>query len=554
MKSSKTTKKSTSKKVKKSDVEFDITAELKSSAPNLPVSALKSTQHTWLVTGAAGFIGSNLVETLLVSGQRVIGIDNFYSGKKENLNSVLKLVGRDLARNFEFVEGDIRDRALMKREFQDVDFFVHLAAMGSVPKSIDNPEEAFSVNVDGFISVLEAARGSKKIRGGSFASSCAVYGDDETQPKVESVIGQSLSPYATSKFMNESLADVYSNVFSVPTVGLRFFNVYGKRQDPKGAYAAVIPKWMEAIQSGNPITVFGDGKNTRDFIYVEDIGKAVILAALGASKMRGPKVFNIGSGVETSLLDLIEVMEELHKQTRSHADVADKVAAEFSHVKKEKPRAGDIRYSCANVDLAKKHLNFRPHFSFAEGVAKTWIRYLQDRPTGNSQEELARVTTAQPAPMPSAAMMASYAAEEFQNDLSGGSWPREIVVFTDGACRGNPGPSSVGILVMDTKGNEVCEIGKTLGVQTNNYAEYKAVITALQVAAKNRVARITLRSDSELLIKQLNGIYAVKSDVIKPLYAEVKSLVRVFENIKFEHVRREYNKRADELANRALDL
>jgi UDP-N-acetylglucosamine 4-epimerase len=321
-------------------------------------------RRTWLVTGAAGFIGSHLTERLLHLGQRVVAIDNFATGKRENLDAVRAAVGAERAAQLAFFEQDIRDReglvALVKQHVPEV--ILHQAALGSVPRSISDPLTSHQVNVDGFVNMLEAARTSG-VRRFVYASSSSVYGDLEISPKIESKIGNCLSPYAATKRTNEIYAQVYGRTYGMETVGLRYFNVFGPRQDPNGPYAAVIPRWLAAMANREPSTIFGDGSTSRDFCYVANVVQANLLAAAVAadnSVVNG--VVNIACGATTSLV-------ELHEMLR--AQVARVKGLEVSSIPAptlEPFRKGDIKHSLADITLAREALGYQPSHSVSDGV------------------------------------------------------------------------------------------------------------------------------------------------------------------------------------------
>lgn len=307
----------------------------------------------WLVTGAAGFIGSHLTEALLSLGQEVTGLDNLTSGHIENIDAALKNSGGKNEQNFSFIEGSITDINICREAVKNVDYILNHAALVSVPASLKDPEGYEDVNSSGFVNILQAAR-ENKVKRVVYASSSAVYGDDETMPKIENKIGKSLSPYAVTKYFNEIWAEFFTRVYGVECVGLRYFNVFGKRQDPNGAYAAVIPKWISAIKSKKIPVIYGDGTVTRDFCAVQNIVYANILAAL-TSEASG-KVFNIGCGVETSLNELVKKIYEVFAPDEE---------VKFLY---EAPREGDILKSSASIELAKKILKFEPVVYLAQGL------------------------------------------------------------------------------------------------------------------------------------------------------------------------------------------
>ena len=308
-------------------------------------------KYHWLVTGAGGFIGSHLTEALLSIGQKVTGLDNFSTGYQHNIDMAVKASGHP--ENFAFTEGSINDSEICNRVMNGIDYVLHHAAFVSVPASMRDPAKCFDDNASGFMNILEAAR-SNGVRKVVYATSSAVYGDDETMPKVESSTGKSLSPYALTKYINELCAEFYSRVYGLESTGLRYFNVFGVRQNPKGAYAAVIPKWIEAVKAGNIPVIYGDGKQSRDFCAVQNVVKANILAAMNPDS--SGRVFNIGCGVETTLNELLA-----------------KIYAVFSpgHEVKavyESPREGDILHSSASIEYAREILKYEPSVYLSDGL------------------------------------------------------------------------------------------------------------------------------------------------------------------------------------------
>lgn len=319
---------------------------------------------TWLVTGAAGFIGSHLVERLLTLGQRVVAIDNFATGKRENVDAVRSAVGAEKSAHLVFFEQDIRDRegleALVKQHTPSV--ILHQAALGSVPRSIADPLTSHQVNVDGFVNVLEAARAAG-VRRFVYASSSSVYGDLEASPKVESLIGNCLSPYAATKRTNEIYAQVYGRTYGMETIGLRYFNVFGVRQDPNGPYAAVIPRWLAAMKRGEASTIFGDGSTSRDFCFIANVVQANLLAASAAGG--NPvinNVANIACGATTSLLELHEMLR--NEVARQKGIDVTSIPAPIM----EPFRKGDIKHSLADISRAREALGYQPSHTVREGV------------------------------------------------------------------------------------------------------------------------------------------------------------------------------------------
>ena len=308
-------------------------------------------QYHWLVTGAAGFIGSHLTEALLSLGQKVTGLDNFSTGYRHNIDMAVKASGHP--ENFAFTEGSINDPDLCAQVMNGADYVLHHAAFLSVPASMADPAKCFDDNASGFVNILEAAR-KNGVRRVVYATSSAVYGDDEMMPKVEASIGKPLSPYALTKYINELCAEFYTRVYGLECIGLRYFNVFGVRQDPKGAYAAVIPKWISAVTSGSLPVIYGDGEQSRDFCAVHNVVKANILAAM-SSESAG-KVFNIGCGVETTLNELLGKIYAVFAPDHE-------VKAVY-----EPPREGDIARSSASIEYAKEVLKYEPSVYLSEGL------------------------------------------------------------------------------------------------------------------------------------------------------------------------------------------
>ena len=323
--------------------------------------SLRSTPRSWLVTGAAGFIGSHVVEKLLSLGQRVRVVDNYFSSTPRNLELVRSIVGESAAQNLEFVQADIRSLADCQSAVQGVDQVIHLAALGSVPLSMEKPLECNEINVTGALHVMQAAHAAG-VRRFVYASSSAVYGDDALPTKIESSLGRPLSPYAASKFINEVYARTYQAAYGLETVGLRFFNVFGPRQDPKGAYAAVIPCWISQMQNGEPVYINGDGGNTRDFCFVRDVVQALILASTTTNAEAFGNAFNVGLGKATDLNELFQTIRSL-VQEASGKPVPDVIYRAF--------RAGDIRHSCASTERVETVLEFSPEYSVMQGLRLT---------------------------------------------------------------------------------------------------------------------------------------------------------------------------------------
>lgn len=330
------------------------------------VSALRATPRTWLVTGSAGFIGSNLVESLLEADQTVVGLDNFSTGYKRNLDEALSAVGCSARARFRFIEGDIRNKATCIAATDGVDVILHQAALGSVPRSIADPLATHSANVDGFLNMLDSARLAGTARF-VYAASSSTYGDEPKLPKREDRIGAPLSPYAVSKLVNELYAAVYARTYGYKATGLRYFNVFGPRQDPNGAYAAVIPKWTAAMLRDEVVTINGDGETSRDFCFIANAVQANIRAALAPDEAQG-EVYNVAVGERTTLNSLFDMIRDalaLHQVPYGN----EPVFAKF--------RAGDVRHSEADISKAKQGLEFLPTHTVREGILQAVPWYLE---------------------------------------------------------------------------------------------------------------------------------------------------------------------------------
>ncbi len=328
---------------------------------------LKAKPGTWLVTGVAGFIGSNLLETLLQLDQVVVGLDDFSTGHRKNLEEVRAQVSAAQWARFRMVEGDISDPATCQSVCAGVDFVLHQAAQGSVPASMANPLRAHRNNVTGFLNMVLAARDAK-VKRFVYASSSAVYGDEATLPKVEHKTGNPLSPYAATKAMDEMYAGVFARAFGFDSIGLRYFNVFGRRQDPEGAYAAVIPKWIAALLRREPVYVNGDGETTRDFCYIENVVQANLLSATVAAPAAVNEVYNVALGERISLNQLFEFLQRGLRRLEPSLPEQRPVSREF--------RPGDVRHSLADISKAQRLLGYAPAHRVEEGLnlAMGWYR------------------------------------------------------------------------------------------------------------------------------------------------------------------------------------
>jgi UDP-N-acetylglucosamine/UDP-N-acetylgalactosamine 4-epimerase len=329
-------------------------------------AALAERRRTWLVTGAAGFIGSNLVETLLGLGQHVRGLDNFSTGRRSNFVDVRQRVGEEKWKAFEFIEGDIRDLETCRRAVDGVDIVLHQAALGSVPRSVNDPLSSFASNVSGFLNVFEASRtgGQPRI---VYASSSSVYGDAEALPKREAKIGNPLSPYAATKYIDEVIAGVMCRTYGLGSVGLRYFNVFGARQDPDGPYAAVIPKWIARMLEGESVEIYGDGETSRDFCFIANTVQANLRAAL-INFDGSHRVYNVALGGRATLNDLFAAIREGLKGL-GHRYSREAIYRDF--------RPCDVRHSQADVSAIVEGIGFVPQVHLADGIARTLDWYVE---------------------------------------------------------------------------------------------------------------------------------------------------------------------------------
>lgn len=326
---------------------------------------LRATPRRWLVTGVAGFIGGHLLETLLQLNQTVVGLDNFATGHRHNLDQVRASVGEAAWAKFRFIEGDIRNPEHCRQACEGVDVVLHQAALGSVPRSLADPATTNEVNISGFLNMLIAARDAKAQRF-VYAASSSTYGDHPGLPKVEDLIGKPLSPYAVTKYVNELYADVFARSYGTQSIGLRYFNVFGPRQDPYGAYAAVIPKWAAAMLAGETVYINGDGETSRDFCFVANAVQANLLAACTESAEAVNQVYNVAVGDQTTLKGLHSMLGAALQRQRSGLVVPPPVHRDF--------RAGDVRHSRADVGKAARLLGYAPSHTIGTGleVAAAW--------------------------------------------------------------------------------------------------------------------------------------------------------------------------------------
>jgi UDP-N-acetylglucosamine 4-epimerase len=320
---------------------------------------------TWLVTGVAGFIGSNLLEALLKLNQKVVGLDNFATGHQHNLDEVKTEVSKEQFKRFTFIKGDIRSMDACKKVVKGVDYVLHQAALGSVPRSINDPSTTNDVNISGFLNMLIAAR-DEKVKSFTYAASSSTYGDHPALPKVEENIGNPLSPYAVTKYVNELYADVFARTYDFKTIGLRYFNVFGKRQDPNGAYAAVIPKWTDALINNEEVFINGDGETSRDFCFIENTVQMNILAATAKEDAK-VNVFNVAVGDRTTLNTLYQSIQSALNENNIE-NQSKPTYRDF--------RVGDVRHSQADISKAQSILGYKPEFNIQQGIDKAMPWYI----------------------------------------------------------------------------------------------------------------------------------------------------------------------------------
>ena len=339
---------------------------------------LKTNQKIWLITGVAGFIGSNLAEALLKLNQQVIGLDNFSTGHQYNLEQIKDSLTDEQWSNFHFQEGDITDFKTCQNITKNVNIVLHQAALGSVPRSIDNPILTNHNNITGFLNMLTASK-DNGVQRFVYASSSSVYGDSQELPKVEERTGNLLSPYAVTKYVNELYMGVFQKCYGMEAIGLRYFNVFGKRQDPNGAYAAVMPKWISQILNGEDMFINGDGETSRDFTYIDNVVQANILAGTTNNEEAFGQAFNTAIGGRETLNNLYSAIENGIKENLPDLTIKKPIYRDF--------RAGDIRHSNANIDKMKRLLGYEPTHTLESGLKESIAWYIKDIKRRNNSEQ-----------------------------------------------------------------------------------------------------------------------------------------------------------------------
>lgn len=333
---------------------------------------LQSSPKSWLITGVAGFIGSNLLETLLKLDQTVVGLDNFATGHQRNLDEVQSLVSPQQWQRFTFHTGDIRNLEDCQQACRGVDYVLHQAALGSVPRSINDPITTNDTNISGFLNMLVAARDAS-VKSFTYAASSSTYGDHPALPKVEPNIGNPLSPYAVTKYVDELYASVFARTYGLQCIGLRYFNIFGRRQDPDGAYAAVIPKWISSLLHGETVYINGDGETSRDFCYIDNAVQANILSAVADDSAKD-QVYNVAVGDRTTLNDLFNGIKSNLMQSRANLNDTKPVYRDF--------RAGDVRHSQAEISKAQSLLGYQPTHRIMDGIGEAMVWYLANHQNG----------------------------------------------------------------------------------------------------------------------------------------------------------------------------
>lgn len=330
---------------------------------------LRANPASWLITGVAGFIGSNLLETLLKLDQKVVGLDNFSTGHRHNFDKVQQTVSPEQWANYTFIEGDIRSLEDCSKACKEVDYVLHQAALGSVPRSLDDPINTNANNITGFLNMLVAARDAK-VKRFVYAASSSTYGDHPGLPKVEDRIGNPLSPYAVTKVVNEQYASVFARCYDFKTIGLRYFNIFGRRQDPDGAYAAVIPKWVAALIHGDEVFINGDGETSRDFCYIDNAVQANLLAATSTNPDATDQVYNVAVGDRTTLNQLFYEIRGILSRGLPKLDGVEPTYRDF--------RPGDVRHSLADISKARNLLGYEPTHRIGAGLEEAMSWYISD--------------------------------------------------------------------------------------------------------------------------------------------------------------------------------
>ncbi|MEE9337048.1 MAG: NAD-dependent epimerase/dehydratase family protein [Methylococcaceae bacterium] len=329
---------------------------------------LQKKPKKWLITGVAGFIGSNLLETLLKLDQTIVGLDSFVTGHQYNLDEVQGEVSEEQWQRFTMIKGDIRNLEDCNKAVKDIDYVLHQAALGSVPRSIEDPITTNQANLDGFLNMLVAAR-DEKVESFTYAASSSTYGDHPALPKVEENIGKPLSPYAVTKVVNELYADVFAKTYGFKAIGLRYFNIFGKRQDPEGAYAAVVPKWVASLLNSETVYINGDGETSRDFCYIENTIQMNILGATAPDEAKN-EVYNVAVGGRTTLNDLFTAIQNGLIKHNSGLKTIEPSYRDF--------RAGDVRHSQADISKAENKLGYTPSHTITEGLEEALDWYINN--------------------------------------------------------------------------------------------------------------------------------------------------------------------------------
>jgi UDP-N-acetylglucosamine 4-epimerase len=350
------------------------------------LAALRQHPKTWLITGVAGFVGSHLLESLLSLDQAVVGLDNFSTGHPKNIDEALERGG--ISARFRLIYGDVCELSTCREACSGVDVVLHQAALESVPRSIDDPVASHASNVDGFMNMLVAAR-EAKVQRFVYASSCAVYGDDPALPKREERTGQPLSPYAATKLVDEIYAGTFQRVYGLETVGLRYFNIFGRRQDPQGSYAAVIPRWVSCLLAGNPCVINGDGETSRDFCHVDNAIQANLLAAINPDPSATGQVYNVASGRRTTLNELFPIIRDKLYEQCPELERSPPLYEDF--------RAGDVRHSVADVSKISENLGYLPIRPLEEGIAEAIRWYVSNNPPAKPLRRVNLYNTGSPA-------------------------------------------------------------------------------------------------------------------------------------------------------------